>query len=163
MYLHGLLISVQPVETDDELAKREALIEALTTFCNVVRKTQCNSPEDTDLLNSAGKLSMEHIVPIYRVGLSALCTVHLTLTGVHEPASPHILHQHIGIIVKGACCPVYGPHSRGVNVQQAHLSARNRALSCAQLPIDAWHAEVFMGSLNAVLAGVRTGAGAVPE
>jgi len=58
---------VQPVETDNELAKREALIEALTTFCNVVRKTRRSSPENSDLLNSAGKLSMEDIIPIYRV------------------------------------------------------------------------------------------------
>ena len=59
---------VQPVETDDELAKREALVEALTTFCSVVRKTQRSSaPQESELLNSAGKLSMEDIIPIYRV------------------------------------------------------------------------------------------------
>ena len=60
---------LQPVETDDELAKGEALVEALTTFCNVVRKTPRSSPEDQELLNSAGKLGMEHIIPIYRVGV----------------------------------------------------------------------------------------------
>ncbi len=59
---------VQPVETDDELAKREALVEALTTFHSVVRKTQRSStPQNSELLGSAGKLSMEHIIPIYRV------------------------------------------------------------------------------------------------
>lgn len=59
---------VQPVETDDELAKREALMEALTTFHSVVRKTRrCSAPEASELLNSVGKLSMEHIIPIYRV------------------------------------------------------------------------------------------------
>ena len=62
------LVMVQPVKTDDELAKREALLEALTTFYSVVRKTQRSSaPEASELLNSAGKLSMEHIIPIYRV------------------------------------------------------------------------------------------------
>ncbi|CAL5219987.1 g1925 [Coccomyxa viridis] len=60
-------MSIQkPVETDNEVAKREALVEALTTFCNVVRKTRRNSSEVPELLNSAGKLSMEHIIPIYR-------------------------------------------------------------------------------------------------
>ena len=59
--------AMQPVETDNEVAKREALVEALTTFCNVVRKTRRSSSEDPELLNSAGKLSMEHIIPIYRV------------------------------------------------------------------------------------------------
>ena len=59
---------VQPVETDDELAKREALVEALTTFYSVVRKTRRSSaPQESELLNSAGKLSMEDIIPIYRV------------------------------------------------------------------------------------------------
>ena len=59
--------AVQPAETDDELAKGEALVEALTTFCNVVRKTPRSAPEDQELLSSAGKLRMEHIIPIYRV------------------------------------------------------------------------------------------------
>lgn len=59
---------VQPVETDDELAKREALVEALTTFYSVVRKMKRSSaPQESELLNSAGKLSMEDIIPIYRV------------------------------------------------------------------------------------------------
>lgn len=58
---------MQPAETDDELAKGEALVEALTTFCNVVRKTPRSAPEDQELLSAAGKLGMEHIIPIYRV------------------------------------------------------------------------------------------------
>ena len=66
---------MQPAETDDELAKSEALVEALTTFCNVVRKTPRSAPEDQELLSSAGKLGMEHIIPIYRVILR-----HLSLT-----------------------------------------------------------------------------------
>ena len=44
-------------------------MEALTTFCNVVRKTPRSPPEEQELLNSAGKLGMEHIIPIYRVTL----------------------------------------------------------------------------------------------
>ncbi|CAK0770229.1 hypothetical protein CVIRNUC_003746 [Coccomyxa viridis] len=56
----------KPAETDDELAKGEALVEALTTFCNVVRKTPRSAPEDQELLSAAGKLGMEHIIPIYR-------------------------------------------------------------------------------------------------
>ena len=64
--------AVQPAETDDELAKGEALVEALTTFCNVVRKTPRSAPEDQELLSAAGKLGMEHIIPIYRVILLLL-------------------------------------------------------------------------------------------
>ena len=67
---------MQPVETDNEVAKREALAEALTTFCNVVRKTRRSSPEDPELLNSAGKLSMEHIIPIYRVSRACMRLQH---------------------------------------------------------------------------------------
>ena len=67
---------MQPAETDDELAKGEALVEALTTFCNVVRKTPRSAPEDQELLNSAGKLGMEHIIPIYRVTPPSSLTCH---------------------------------------------------------------------------------------
>ena len=66
--------AVQPAETDDELAKGEALVEALTTFCSVVRKTPRSAPEDQELLSAAGKLGMEHIIPIYRVSPLVLLT-----------------------------------------------------------------------------------------
>ena len=71
------------METDNEVAKREALVEALTTFCNVVRKTRRNSSEVPELLNSAGKLSMEHIIPIYRVS-KALSELHQNITDIQS-------------------------------------------------------------------------------
>ena len=71
---------VQPVETDDELAKREALMEALTTFYSVVRRTQRSSaPEELELPNSMDKLSMEHIIPIYRVSRVRVSSTFIVL------------------------------------------------------------------------------------
>ncbi len=58
---------MQPCETHDELAKREALAEALTRFCSVVRKGQARSIDEHELLTASGKLSMQHILPIYNV------------------------------------------------------------------------------------------------
>ena len=83
---------MQPVETDDELAKREALVEALTTFCHVVRKTRRNGSEDPQLLNSAGKLSMEHIIPIYRVSRAA-CTPRVPLVPCSLDRCGCVLHM----------------------------------------------------------------------
>ncbi|EIE20867.1 hypothetical protein COCSUDRAFT_57414 [Coccomyxa subellipsoidea C-169] len=57
--------AMQPGETHDELAKREALAEALTRFCSVVRKGQARSIDEHELLTASGKLSMQHILPIY--------------------------------------------------------------------------------------------------
>jgi hypothetical protein len=57
----------QGSESDDESSKREALAEALSTFCSVVRKGQLPKGDEKDLLNASGKLSMQDILPIYNV------------------------------------------------------------------------------------------------
>lgn len=59
--------AVQSVDSDDEVAKREALAEALTRFCSVVRKRSLTVTDGHELLTASGKLSMQHILPIYNV------------------------------------------------------------------------------------------------
>lgn len=110
---HQLLM--QPVETDNEVAKREALVEALTTFCNVVRKTRRNSPEGPELLNSAGKLSMEHIIPVYRVSRSCVRMQNkasaLQSVGCLAVGSVRSIWPHIAVL------PKFGPGIRLANAQ----------------------------------------------
>ncbi|CAL8467919.1 g7457 [Coccomyxa elongata] len=55
----------KPVESDDELAKREALAEALSKFCSVVRNRESPRCDEQELLTATGKLSMQHILPVY--------------------------------------------------------------------------------------------------
>ncbi len=58
---------MQPAENDDELAKREALAEALSKFCSVVRNRESPRCDEQELLTATGKLSMQHILPVYNV------------------------------------------------------------------------------------------------
>lgn len=57
----------QPAETEDEAGKREALAEALSEFCCVVRRGQPQRHDEQQLLTACGKLSMQHLLPIYNV------------------------------------------------------------------------------------------------
>ena len=163
--------AMQPVETDDELAKREALAEALTTFCNVVRKTRRSSSEDPELLNSAGKLSMEHIIPIYRVSratwrpqaLLVPCSLEVCSCVLHmERTVPHSSRNRCtATLVRQACraglwaallCPV-------------SLTAQQRMQQSADLTLTlsgASRVHCHLTFLRAACSGVRSGAGAVP-
>ena len=56
-----------PSAGDDEVAKREALAEALSNFCTVVRQGQPRRSDEQELLTASGKLSMQHLLPVYNV------------------------------------------------------------------------------------------------
>ena len=57
----------QPPESEDEAGKREALAEALSEFCSVVRRGQPQRHDEQELLSACGKLSMQHLLPVYNV------------------------------------------------------------------------------------------------
>lgn len=57
----------QPAEAEEEASKCEALAEALSEFCSVVRRGQAAQGDEAQLLTSSGKLSMQHLLPVYNV------------------------------------------------------------------------------------------------
>jgi hypothetical protein len=57
----------QQPEMEDEAGKREALAEALSEFCSVVRRGQPQRHDEQELLSACGKLSMQHLLPVYNV------------------------------------------------------------------------------------------------
>lgn len=63
----GALATQAPSAGDDEVAKREALAEALSNFCTVVHQGQPRRSDEQELLTASGKLSMQHLLPVYNV------------------------------------------------------------------------------------------------